>query len=232
MKPNREQKNFINYFKKWEGMSTLGIILLVIGLLCLWLGMSLLSTILMLVLLPLGLLLFLYGSIGRASESDFKNAVDACMERIKFDEVEEEPRFRRRHLKNPEIFSFSDYVMREGVMVKRRKSGHLCSSQYLCAKMLVLTDAFYLKTREFSFVSDEKESRDEEFYFAEIEKIEILRETRPISFGKVTHTAKTCELVITYGGGKKRALPVKDDIYAEEFAEKLLRIVNAGKKEE
>ena len=225
MKPNRDQKNYINYFRRWEGMSTLGAVLLVVGLLCLWLGGSIVSLFLMLALIPAGIVLFLYGSIGRATEGDFKRTAEDCLERIKFDEVEEEPRFRRRYLKTPEIFPFSDYLMREGVMLKRRGSGHLCSSHYVCAKMMVLTDAFYIKAREFSFVSDEKTARDEEILFASIEKIEIVRQARELTFGKVKYNAKTCELVITYDGGKTCTLPVKDDIYAEEFAERLERIV-------
>ena len=90
------------------------------------------------------------------------------------------------------------------------------------------TDAFYVKAREFSFGSSEKTARDEEIYFASLERIEILREAKPIAFGKYTFTAKTCELVFTYDNGKTLALPVKDDIYAEEIAETLLRV--AGKE--
>ena len=82
----------------------------------------------------------------------------------------------------------------------------------------------FIKAREFSFVSDEKTTRDEEILFASIEKIEIVRQARDLTFGKVTYNAKTCELVITYDGGKTCTLPVKDDIYAEEFAERLERI--------
>ena len=172
MNPTREQKNFIAYFKRWDGMGTLGAVMMILGILCLMFGHSYVSYFLMIGLILTGLALFFYSGSGRAHETDFTNTVDACMERIKFDEVEDTPHFRRRYFKEPEIFSFSDYVMREGVMVKRRKSGHLCSSQYLCAKMLVLTDAFYVKSRGFSFIADEKTACDEEIYFASIEKIE------------------------------------------------------------
>lgn len=228
MNPTREQKNFINYFKRWDGFGSLGVILMVIGVFCLMFGHSYLSYFLMVGLTPLGLAFFLYSGIGRAHEGDFAHTVDECMERIAFREVEETPHFRRRYFKEPEVFSFSDFVMREGVMVKRRKSGHLCSSRYLCAKIMLLTDAFYAKVREFSFVSDEKTERIEEILFESLERIEIVRGTCPIDFGKATYLAKTCELVFTYDGGKTLSLPVKDDIYAEEFAEKLLRI--AGKE--
>ncbi len=228
MNKKREQKNYINYFQKWDGMGMLGAILMIVGFVCIWLGRGLATYIMAIVFMPAGLAIFLYGSIGRASEGDFKNEIEDRMEKIGFGEVEEEPRFRRRHAKDPEVLTFSDYLMREGVMLKRRKSGMLCSSEYICAKMMILTDAFYVKTREFSFVSDAVANRDEEILFSTVEKIEIVRDSRALTFGKATYTAKTCELVITYDGGKTCALPVADDIYAEQFAERLERLIQTN----
>lgn len=229
MNKQREQKNYINYFKKWDGMGMLGAILMIVGFACLWLGRSFAAYVMAVFLMPIGIAVFLYGSIGRASESDFKNEIEDRMEAIGFREVEEEPRFRRRYAKEPEILTFSDYLFREGVMLKRRKSGALCSSAYLCAQMMILTDAFYVKMREFSFVSDDVSNRDEEILFSEIESIGVVRDTQSLTFGKGSYTARTCNLVITYNGGKTCALPIKDDIYAEQFAERLERIVKGAK---
>ena len=84
----RRNKMFINYFKKWEGASVLGIVLAAIGFLMLWLGWSYFSYIAAITLMPVGLAIFLYGSTGRASEADLAHEIESARQSIAFEDVD------------------------------------------------------------------------------------------------------------------------------------------------
>lgn len=224
MKPEKEYRSYVNYFQKWEGAGITGLSMAAVGFLFLWLGFSFASYIIAIVLMLLGLGLFFYGSIGRAHENDLQNQIDRAMTAIEFKELEEDTRhFFRRVPKTPEIREFSGYGMREGLLIKRQKNGSLCSSEYTCAKIFFLTDAFYIKTSTFSFISDEKKKETHEILFDTLEDVTVERDRISLTSGKNSFLAKTCQLCIHYDGGKRLLLPAKDDIYTDEFANDLKR---------
>lgn len=224
MKPEKEYRSYVNYFQKWEGAGITGLSMAAVGFLFLWLGLSFASYVIAIVLMLLGLSLFFYGSIGRAHENDLQNQIDRTMTAIEFKELEEDTRhFFRRVPKTPEIREFGGYAMREGLLVKKQKSGSLCSSEYTCAKMLFLTDAFYIKTSTFSFISNEKKKETYEIRFDALTDVTVERERFNLKSGKNTYVAKTCHVAIRYDGEKILRLPAKDDIYTDEFVNDLRR---------
>ncbi len=157
MANKRERKNYINYFQKWDGMGTLGIGMMAVGFLSIWLGFSFITYIIGVVGMVGGLAVFLYGSIGRAHEADLQNEARLQVESLSFRELEEVPHFRRRVPKdNIEEHVFEGYILQDGLYLKKKKNGTLCSSEYLYAKMLTLCDAFYIKTVSFSYVEEKK----------------------------------------------------------------------------
>jgi hypothetical protein len=109
-------------------------------------------------------------------------------------------------------------------LIKRAKSGAMISSEYLCAKMLILNDALYIRSRSFSFVADEKHECEIEIPFSAIEKIEIERDSQTYQVGKKELVVKTCFFVITHEGIQTK-LPRKDDIYADELIVTLNRLL-------
>ena len=224
MKPEKEYRSYVNYFQKWEGAGITGLSMAAAGFLFLWLGFSYASYIISIVLMLLGLALFFYGSIGRAHENDLQNQIDRAMTAIEFKELEEDTRhFFRRVPKTPEIREFGGYAMRQGLLIKRQKNGSLCSSEYTSAKMLLLTDAFYIKTSTFSFISNEKNKETHEILYSALEDITVERDRINLTSGKSRFLAKTCHLCLHYDGGKSLLLPAKDDIYTDEFANDLKR---------
>ena len=100
----------------------------------------------------------------------------------------------------------------------------MVSSEHIIAKMLILTDALYIRSRSFSFVSDEKHESEIEIPFSSIEKIEIERGSQNYQVGKKELVVKTCSLVITHEGVQTK-LPRKDDIYADELIVTLNRLL-------
>lgn len=218
---SRTQRTFLNYFRKWEGAAMLGLIVLAVGLLMLWIGRGSFAFLLAIGFIPVGLAIFLYGSIGRASEADLRNEIARRAEKIRFPEVETDSHFHRRVPKEPEILSFEGWQMREGLLFHRLKNGSFCSSAYIVARVMVLTDAFYAKTLRFSFIDDETAEETVELPFADLTDITVERGTFSGTMGKVNIHAKTCFLVMTSTDGKRLEFPAPDDVYTDEFAEKL-----------
>ena len=108
--------------------------------------------------------------------------------------------------------------------MKKTKSSTMVSSEYVCAKMLILNDALCIRSCAFSFISDDKHKSEIEIPFSLIEKIEIERDSKTYQVGKKELLVKTCFLVITHEGAQTR-LPRKDDIYADELIITLNRLL-------
>ena len=89
------------------------------------------------------------------------------------------------------------------------------------AKLVTLTDGFYVKTLHFSFISEEQAIVAYDVPFSSLESITAERKSFNLMKGEVPYPAKTCYLVLTYDGGKKVKLPSKDDIYLDDLIEKL-----------
>ena len=225
MKTNNGYKTYVNYFQKWDGAGPLGIGLMALGFWLIWMGWKFIpfSYTIAIVLIPLGIVLFLYGNIGRASEADLQNLIEKSDEKIHFHELEEIASLRKRTPKTLTEQKFEGYTLKKGVLFKKLKNGSLCSSEYDVAKMVTLTDGFYVKILHFSFLSDEHEIVAYDIPFASLESITAERKNINLMKGQVPYPAKTCHLVFTYDGGKKVKLPAKDDIYLDELIEKLKR---------
>jgi hypothetical protein len=199
---------------------------MVLGVWLIWMGWQYIpfSYPIAMVLIPLGLVLFFYGNIGRASEADIQNCIEKSEEKIHFNELEEIPALRKRTPKELTEQTYQGYTLKNGVLFKKTKNGSLCSSEYDIAKMVTLNDGFYVKMLHFSFISDEHEIVAYDVPFSLLESITAERKSFNLMKGEVPHPAKTCHLVLTYDGGKKVKLPAKDDIYLEEQIEKLKKI--------
>ena len=157
-------------------------------------------------------------------ENTLKKIVLENTNAIQFSDLKESLEYRRRMSKNPTEETFGGYVFGDNVLMKKAKSGALVSSEYVCAKMLLLEDAFYIRSCSFSFIADEKRESEIEIPFSKIEKVEIERDTKTYQVGKKELVAKTCFFVITHEGVQTR-LPRKDDIYADELIVTLNRLL-------
>ena len=219
-------KPFINYFKRSDSTATLGMSMLVGGVILLWLGWSFywLFFYFGIALIPIGFGIYLYGSTGRSDENELKKIIKENSDAISFADIKESAEFRKRMSKNPTEESFGGYVFNDNVLMKRAKSSAMVSSEYVLAKMLILNDALFVRSSAFSFIADEKHESELEIPFSTIEKIEIERQTETFMVGKKELAVKTCFLVITHEGIQTR-LPRKDDIYADELIVTLNRLL-------
>ena len=175
-------------------------------------------------LIPIGLVLYLYGTSGSTDENSLKKIIKENTDSITFADIKESNEFRHRISKKAVEEAFGGHIFNDEVLIKRAKSGAMVSSEYVCAKMLILNDALYIRSRSFSFISDEKHENEIEIPFSTIEKFEIERESKQFQVGKKELVAKSCFLVITHEGAQTR-LPRKDDIYADELIVTLNRLL-------
>lgn len=214
----KQNKKMVNYFKKWEGMGAFGIGLLGVGALITWLQISFTLHVISMFLIAIGAVAFLYGNIGRGTESQITDSIAQNIESIRFPELEEDPKLRKRTPKEPQELTFEAFEMRNGLYFKKKKDASVISSEYTYIKMVVLSDAFYLKKRTFSFITDEKINETLDIPFDSIKDIEIIRNTLMVGHGdKPQHRVKTCHIAITYGDGQQILLPKKDDVYIDDF---------------
>ncbi|MBE6662211.1 MAG: hypothetical protein E7606_02885 [Ruminococcaceae bacterium] len=227
----KNYKANINYFKKWEGLKSLGLGMLIVGFGSIWLARSFLMYFGGISLLAAGAVLFLIGNINRSTEEEIRAEIARRSEGIDFPEVESERHFYKRVPEKQEILDFSGFSFSEGLWFKKMKNGSICSSEYLVAKMLLLTDAFYVKKRKFSLISDEKEEETLEIPLAKVEDVTVLRESKTFSCGSKSFPVKLCHLVITFEGGKTLCLPMADDVYVDELAARLKKAVMAERGE-
>ena len=221
-----DYKNFVNYFKRSDGTASIGMGLLISGIVLFWLGWTFfwLFFYLGIPLIPVGLALYIYGTTGRSDENELNKIIKDNSDAISFTDIKESLEYRKRLSKKAVEESFGGYVFQGDILMKKAKSGAMVSSEYICAKMLILTDAILIRSCSFSFVSDAKRESKIEIPFSSIEKIEIERETKTYQFEKKEFTVKTCFLVITHEGIQTR-LPHKDDIYADELTVTLNRLL-------
>ena len=224
----KNYKSNINYFMKWEGLKTLGLGMMIVGFACLWLGWGwtyLIGAALMIT----GIAVFLVGNIGRSTEAEIMEEVKRRSSGIEFPEVEEDRYFYKRIPARPEILDFAGFSLSDGLLLKRMKNGSICSSEYRAARIFLLTDALYAKTRTFSLVSDATEEETQEISFASVEDVTVLRETKTLPCGKKIFSVKPCHLVVLFDGGKKLYLPAADDVYIDELAARLKKLTETSK---
>ena len=162
-----------------------------------------------------------------ANKENIKAEIARRSSGIEFPEVETERHFYKRVPTKQEILDFSGFSLTEGVLLKKMKNGSICSSEYRVARIFLLADAFYVKTRTFSLVSDIVEEETLEIPFASVEDVAVLRETKNLPCGKKVFSVKPCHLVVLFDEGKKLYLPAPDDVYVDELAARLKKLAAA-----
>ena len=212
-----ENKKAVKFFTKWQGAGPTGIGCLAVGCLFLWLGYGIFSYFASIALFIVGIVLFLYGNIGNINEAQLFSDVKNACEKIAFPELEEDVKLNRRTPKTPEKLVYEDYTMRQGLYFKKRKDASVFSSEYYYVKMVVLNDAFYVKTLTVSLVSDEKKTETLDIPFSSIQSIESTSQSFNVgNNGKSQYRVKSCYIVIIYGEGQQLLLPAKDDAYLDQ----------------
>ena len=224
-------KNNIGYFAKSDDMRTTGLGLLIGGFAALCLGFAT-SYILYIIggpLIIIGAILYVIGAAGRSSDEDIKSCIARGCEGMEVD-LSEDRAYNKRIMPKTEPEVLKDFEYREGLMLTRSKSNSLRSSEYTKTILYFLTDGLYIVTRTFSLVEDNVRNAALEIPFLATDKVEIVRETPTLHFGKKTFNTHYARLVIRYEDGKVLNVPIHDDITADQLAERITKMVTTAKK--
>ena len=210
-------KKNINYFTKTDLSKNIGIALMILGVLLLIFGWSYLSFLMMSVSIPAGLVMFLIGSSCRAGEKDLDAAIERAISNPEPSE-EDAAKLKRQALKKIPPILACGYELREGLMLKKDKSGTTRSSEYTKAYLMPLEDALYVSIRSVSLIDSNKRECSTQIPYRDIKQISLIQSEVEIPFQKKLFRVKDCRFSITYQTGGQLSVPIRDDIISEQFA--------------
>ena len=216
-------KEHINYFKKTDTLKFVGIALAVLGIVLFFFGWGYISYILMSVSIPCGIALIVVGSVGRSNDGDIDTFIKNSMDGLDI-RLEEDPAYVKRIVKHMPKEIISGYEYEDGFMLKKQKSGKVCSSQYSQAVLRFLSDGLYLSKRTVSLISPDVSNTLHEIPYGIIKNASIVREQKRIAFNKNSFMVKDVRLLIEYGEGLTLSTPINDDIKSDELAEKINKL--------
>lgn len=226
MKKNQNYKSQVNYFKKSDTIKYVGIVLAALGVFLYVFGWGYISYIIATVTLPVGGVLFIIGSSGRASDSDIEEYITKRTERTELD-LENNPGIKKRLLKQFPVEVIEGYEYREGLLVTKAKNGSVRTSEYTKSVLYPLSDAIYIVSRKISLISDESHDNAFEIPYTSIKDIKLEEETRPV-LGKKSFKVSNVRFVIEYDNEKTISLPARDNASLDSFIEKLKRIMSSN----
>lgn len=223
MKQGKEQRSNQNYFQQGDWVKYTGFGLLIVGAaLFIW-GWSYISYILSVAMIPAGLAILLIRSIRCSSDNDIAEYVKNHLATVEIDEVENKE-FKQRRVKSPEPEICEGYEYRQGVMLKKGKSGPVRSSEYTKAIVYPLRDGICVSYHTISLISEEEQREITEIPYGELHSIEVIREDLKLTFGKNTFPIHSTRLNIEHGEGKCISLPCTANVQTEDFVVRLKRI--------
>lgn len=228
MKKDKNHKSQINYFKRSDTLKYVGIVLAVIGVALYMFGWSYISYIIATIALPIGGVLFIFGSSGRASDGDIDEYISKRTEGIEID-LENNLNIKKRILKQVPIETVEGYEYENGLMVTKAKDGSIRTSEYTKSLLYPLSDAIHIVSRKISVIADEVHDDSIEILYSSISDIRIEKEETKLTFEKNSFKASYVRFVVEYDGGKVLSLPARDNASLDNFIEKITRIMSSSK---
>ena len=215
----KKYKNNRGYFDKWEGLKTFGLGMSICGFVIVWAIWQFFYIGVM--LLAVGFACFLIGNTGRSTESEIMDEIGKKCRDLDFKEIETDRYLQKRVPEKVQEYVFEGFRFADGLCFKKKKDGSVVTSEYIYAKLLLLTDGLYIKCRGFSLLSDEVNEETVDILAKDIEAMEVVRTDERYTYRKKEYHVKPCRLSVTYDSGKQILLPMNDDVYADEFVAKL-----------
>lgn len=220
----KHYKNNENYFSKKYILRPLGAVMGILGFLIYFMAWNYVFYILMSIFIPSGIVLFIIGSVGNSSESDLTDMIEEKTVGLEVRFEEDKYRATRSLVFGFPPITLEGHKYEEGVMLKKAKSGILRSSEYTKAIVYTLEDGIYITCRSFSLIADEIENKVYDIAYAEIDRVELVRERRRLTYAGKSFEAKVTQIKFVRGG-EVISLPIHDDIQSDEYVEKLNRLI-------
>ncbi|MBQ8407740.1 MAG: hypothetical protein IJY39_02615 [Clostridia bacterium] len=222
-KLSKQEKESINYFVKTDTLKFVGAGLLIAGLLCMWLGfrLGIVGWILAIVGAPTGFVLFIIGTLGRATDADMESVITQKMSGLEIG-IDNEKHYQLKLLKHLKEVTIEGYRFHDGIMIKKLKDGSLRTPEYARSMVKILKDSLYIVSREISLINDDVINNTYEIFYDSIQTVEIVREHERVVFNNNTYVTKPCYFHVVYDGGEIN-LPIVDAITSDELVDNIKR---------
>ncbi|MBQ9744785.1 MAG: hypothetical protein IJW19_06655 [Clostridia bacterium] len=217
------KKQHENFFKKNDLILLIGAAMLVIGAILLTVGKRRWIAPCC-ILMAIGVVIFIIGTTIRVNEKEMRALLAKKLEGFDLSldtlAVNERRVLRDAKTEVTESFEYDDTTM------LRKTKNDIFSSKYTKTAIFPLTDAFIVRTRTVSLVSDEVKNRRIEMPYDSITELRVVREDKKLTFNKKEFNITTDHLVIRYSNGYKFSTPLHVDVKSKEIADRLLKIMN------
>ena len=213
-------KHHLKYFQSGDTVWIIGATLAIVGAFSFFFVWSYIAYMLSYLMIPIGLFLFFWSTSRRSNDKDIEEAVEEVCAEVKI-HWEDDKKLSARRRKNIAPIVLRGYEYEEGLLLKKMKSGSLCSSRYTAAEIAILEDAVYLTSKTFSLISEECEDRTLEIPFSEIQSVDLWEEEKRLPYQKTTVRITERHWVLCYGENQRLSFPVNNDLSVEHFTEQL-----------
>lgn len=170
----------------------------------------------MLVLLPIGLALFIIGSIGRSTDEDIDRLLTHLLEETDAAQ-EQDTDFVRKHLKSPPSEIISGYEYSDGLMFKKGKNNVIRSSLYKRATLHPMESSIYVSCTTVNIPCEAVEKNIFELPYRDIEEIRVVSQRKVIRFLKKSFSVTDSRLEIISHGEVLLSLPAKESASLDSF---------------
>ncbi len=217
-------KRHLKYFSGSDDLRLYGTILMgASGFLFVWTWYMLWSYALYLltfILLPVGVTLFVLGSVGKSTDEDIDGVISRLSSAADIDN-EKDVALIRRQLKKPSPEIISGYDYSDGLMFRKNKSGVVRSEVFKKATILPLTDSLCVSFATVNIPCESVKKEIFELPYNEIEEIRVVSERKTIRFAKKSFSVNDSRFEIVSNGNIVLSLPAIESATLDTFIQDL-----------
>lgn len=222
------------FYKQNDMWRLLGGGLLIVGFIWLWVGRTMASYYLPIVMIPAGFVMFLVTSARNVPESEIRGHIQKAVQGLGND-ITEHPDLSKQVLNTPAPYRGEAFAFDERMKVARRGKDAKLLSDVFCATAAYFTkDALLLRGRvvnlsdgtvqsaEFRLLWEDVGSAALEPYDVKVTMANKRRETATARGGMLTVTGKEGELLYS--------APVPNDMDGEDFCKSVMRMAQSAQR--
>ena len=220
MSKSKNKQDGSRFYYQTDTLPFIGTAMLIVGILCLWLGFGMVSYILTAVFVPVGLILFFVGFSGRVSQNDLEEERDHLLR--DYDEsVTRMDKYDRIVLQQPAPVETAAYNMgSDAQYFKRGKGSTVISDVYAQTHFFFTRDSLMVKSRTVRLSAMDAEKGEgftdlsATIEYAAMKSAFLDEHTTTVTLTNTSKpaTVRWCELVVTGEEGELLRLPVRNDM--------------------